>query len=168
MTTIAGLALFLATINPSVGGSSSIPGDNVVGAPVDPSSALDASCYGSGFRIGTGNVPMHNDRPTTIVNIWAELSPSSKIATAWIAKNVARQYWIQVNDRTAGDPQLPPADRIPRQMTTFTQYDAIFARMNVATTPCFTHELPKKFYEYTTVQPMQFPMSHPAPSTLVN
>jgi hypothetical protein len=150
---LAMIALLLATI----------PGDNVAGPPVDPSIAIDASCYGSEFRIGTGNVPMHNDRPTTIVNIWAELPPSSKTAIAWIAKNVSGQYWIQMNAGPAVDPQLPQ-DQTPRLMSSFTQYDSVFAKLNVATTPYFTNELPKTFYDYTTVHEMTFPTPYPSRS----
>jgi hypothetical protein len=152
------LSLLLATVSPPMG-SSSIPGDNVTGPPVNPAIAIDASCCGSGFRMGTGNVPYGvSDRPTTIVNIWAEVQAGSKLGAAWIAKTVSGQYWIQINGKA---PSTELADRVgrgPHLMASFTQYDQVFASIGAALTPCFTHDLPSAFYNYDSVEdPLHIP-----------
>ena len=140
-----------------------IPDDNVSHGVFDPVGAIDASCYGSAFRIGTGNVPLSlSNRASSVVNVWAELPPDSKTAIAWIAKTYDGTYWIQTNRRMLDDiyhafdagtarwllesPAGPGRDlSVYRKMTGFTQYATNFARVAVLT-PCFTHDLPAKYF----------------------
>jgi hypothetical protein len=110
---------------------------NVSGTPVDPATAIDATCYGSTFHLGTRNIPITNEQSTTTTNEWAVLGPGSK-PIAWIAKNASDQYWIQWSRGNDGS-DLGPALR----MSSFAEYDADFAKSTGVVTPCFTKDLPQ-------------------------
>jgi hypothetical protein len=107
---------------------------NVTHGPVEPTIAIDSSCYGSNYTLGTGNVPYNtNGRASSIVNIWAELPRGGGKAVAWIAKTESGAYWIQFDGK------------IPQRMTSFTEYASQFHKIGAATSPCYLHDLPSKY-----------------------
>lgn len=122
------------------------------------SPAIDATCAGSNFFLGTGNVPQSNDPATNIVNVWAVLREDQTPPLAWIAKNASNQYWIQVNGNEAryiraafpskqadslltGLSPKPKSVSIPMQIESLDAFATDFRRVNAKIEPCFTHDL---------------------------
>jgi hypothetical protein len=121
------------------------------------------SCYDSLLVIGTDNVPVGNGKPTTIVNIWALLKQKSgdNQPIAWIYKNAAGNYWIQVAGSQSetirkafpsGDAarllQGATAERrsTPQRVPHLSAYDSLFARVGAIRQACFSRDLSKKYY----------------------
>jgi hypothetical protein len=130
---------------------------NITRGPVDPSTAIDGTCYGSNFYLATGNVPFgDSSKATTVVNQWAVLVPSGQ-ALAWIAKTESGRYWVQINGdmKDSIRAAFPAKEAVwlldgvtatshvsyARPMTALSEFNRNFAAIHGVLHPCFTKDL---------------------------
>lgn len=125
---------------------------------------IDKRCMGSPFGLATDNIPMTNEKATTIINIWA-LRSSQGASVGWLYKNESKQYWFQGNWRyvatlrsaltpklfqrlivvpkkAVGGPSLPPA-RL--SSTEVGPLRIALQRSGIAREGCFRGDLPSSY-----------------------
>jgi len=126
---------------------------------------VDATCYSSNFHLGTGNLPVGSNGPsTTIVNEWAVLVREHSMPLAWIAKTASSKYWIQANGKASATfyrafppetarwlletPSSDPFESFgyPRQIRDLDEYAGQFRSVGGVITSCFSCDLPKRYY----------------------
>ena len=131
-------------------------------APTVRPPTVGAQCEGSRsvYALGTGNIPGSSGQATTVVNIWTILPPKGP-PLAWIYKNLAGGYFVQLNNvhyagaireafphmltarllHGSSDSFLPR----PSPISSPDAYDRYFSKLGGRRYSCYTHDLPSKY-----------------------